>query len=121
MEGRLGMVGDRPSRARKLVLRSNGIQSRYYVIDPHSGQPTMNNAQLTAEAVRGLVGEGFELQKLQGLVASSSSPDQTMPNHAGMVHGPLARPAGEAVAASGICLCGDPARKDAWMRVACGR
>lgn len=34
MEARLGMVGPRPSRARKLVLRSNGIQQRHYVIDP---------------------------------------------------------------------------------------
>jgi len=120
MEGRLGMVGDRPSRARKLVLRSNGIQSRYYVIDPHSGQPTMNNAQLTAEAVRGLVGEGFELQKLQCLVASTSSPDQTMPNHAVMVHGELGSPACEVVSTSGICLCGVSALKYAWMSVASG-
>ncbi len=120
MEARLGMVGDRPSRARKLVLRSNGIQSRYYVIDPHSGQPTMNNAQLTAEAVRGLVGEGFELQKLQCLVASTSSPDQTMPGHAVMVHGELGNPPSEVVTTAGICLCGMTALKYAYLSVASG-
>ena len=39
MEARLGMVGERPSRARKLVLRSNGIQTRHYVIDPAASRP----------------------------------------------------------------------------------
>ena len=121
MEARLGMVGERPSRARKLVLRSNGIQTRYYVIDPASGQPTMNNAQLSAQAVRGLQGEGFALDTLECLVASTSSPDQTMPNHAVMVHGELGNPPCEVVSTSGICLCGMSALKYAWLNVASGQ
>ena len=111
MEARLGMVGARPSRARKLVLRSNGIQSRHYVIDPHSGQPSMNNAQLSAQAVRELQGEDFALDALECLVASTSSPDQTMPNHAVMVHGELGNPPCEVVSTAGICLCGMSALK----------
>ena len=38
MEQRLGQVGSRPSRARKLILRSNGIKQRHYVIDPSTGK-----------------------------------------------------------------------------------
>jgi 3-oxoacyl-[acyl-carrier-protein] synthase-3 len=53
MERILGQVGRRPSRARKIVLRSNKITSRYYAIDPDTLQPTHTNAQLSAEAVRG--------------------------------------------------------------------
>lgn len=34
MEAVLGMVGETPSRVRKMILRSNGIQYRYYAIDP---------------------------------------------------------------------------------------
>ncbi|MEN0105812.1 MAG: beta-ketoacyl-ACP synthase III [Pseudomonas sp.] len=120
MEGRLGLVGARPSRARKLVLRSNGIQSRHYVIDPATGEPSMTNAQVSAEAVRGLAGDGFELEQLDCLVASSSSPDQVMPNHAVMVHGELGNPPCEVVSTAGICLCGMSALKYAWLSVASG-
>lgn len=120
MEARLGMVGNRPSRARKLVLRSNGITQRHYVIDPLTGVPSMNNAQLSATAVRGLQGDGFTLADMDCLVASTSSPDQTMPNHAVMVHGELGSPPCEVVATAGICLCGMSALKYAWLTVASG-
>lgn len=120
MEARLGMVGGKPSRARKLVLRRNGIQQRYYVIDPLTGEPSMSNAQLSAAAIRGLVGEGFELDTLDCLVASTSSPDQLMPGHGVMVHGELGNPPCEVATTAGICLCGMTALKYAWMSVASG-
>ncbi|MBZ9663713.1 beta-ketoacyl-ACP synthase III [Pseudomonas sp. LMG 31766] len=120
METRLGMVGGKPSRARKLVLRRNGIEQRHYVIDPNTGEPSMSNAQLSAEAIRGLQGDGFELNQLDCLVASTSSPDQVMPGHAVMVHGELGNPSCEVVTTAGICLCGMTALKYAWMSVASG-
>jgi len=120
MEQRLGLVGGRPSRARKLVLRRNGIQQRHYVIDPASGVPAMNNAQLSAQAVRGLAGPGFELEQLDCLVAGTSSPDQLMPGHGVMVHGELGNPSCEVVTTAGICLCGMTALKYAWLSVASG-
>src|SRR5690606_19837219 len=58
--------------------------------------------------------------ELECLVASTSSPDQTMPNHAVMVHGELGSPACEVVATAGICLCGMSALKYAWLNVASG-
>ncbi|GLX12276.1 hypothetical protein Pstr01_05150 [Pseudomonas straminea] len=121
MEARLGMVGDKPSRARKLILRRNGIQQRHYVIDPRTGEPSMNNAQLSAEAIRGLVGDGFDLNTLECLVASTSSPDQVMPGHAVMVHGELGNPPCEVATTAGICVCGMTALKYAWMSVASGQ
>lgn len=120
METRLGLVGGKPSRARKLVLRRNGIQQRHYVIDPVTGEPSMNNAQISAEAVRGLVAPGFALEDLDCLVAGTSSPDQVMPGHAVMVHGELGNPACEVTTTAGICLCGVTALKYAWMSVASG-
>ncbi len=120
MEARLGMVGDKPSRARKLVLRRNGIQQRHYVIDPLTGEPSMSNAQLSAAAIRGLVGDDFALDSLDCLVASTSSPDQLMPGHAVMVHGELGNPPCEVATTAGICLCGMTALKYAWMSVASG-
>lgn len=120
MEARLGMVGDKPSRARKLVLRRNGIQQRHYVIDPLTGEPSMSNAQLSAAAIRGLVADDFALDSLDCLVASTSSPDQLMPGHAVMVHGELGNPPCEVATTAGICLCGMTALKYAWMSVASG-
>lgn len=119
MEARLGQVGDRPSRARSIVLRRNGIRQRHYVIDPVSGEPSMTNAQLSAAAIRGLASP-VELQDIQCLVAGTSSPDQTMPGHGVMVHGELGNPPCEVVTTAGICLCGVSALKYAWMSVASG-
>lgn len=121
MEARLGMVGEKPSRARKLILRRNGIQQRHYVIDPRTGEPSLSNAQLSAEAIRGLAGDGFDLNELECLVAGTSSPDQVMPGHAVMVHGELGSPPCEVVTTAGICVCGMTALKYAWMNVASGQ
>ncbi|MEW8377822.1 MAG: hypothetical protein AB2613_06465, partial [Candidatus Thiodiazotropha taylori] len=52
IEDVLGMVGGKPSRAKRLVLRSNGIKQRYYAIDPQSGELSHSNAEMTALCVR---------------------------------------------------------------------
>ena len=67
MESVLGQIGKRPSRARKLILRSNRIKSRYYAIDPQTGKATHTNAQLTAEAVRKLGDNGCDINKIEVL------------------------------------------------------
>lgn len=121
MEQRLGQVGPRPSRARKLILRSNGIKQRHYVIDPTTGESRYSNAQLTAEAIKGLVDNNFQLEDIECLTAGTSLPDQLAPNHAVMVHGELGNPPCEVVATSGICLCGITALKYAWMSIATGQ
>jgi 3-oxoacyl-[acyl-carrier-protein] synthase-3 len=120
MEERLGLVGGKPSRARKLVLKRNGIQQRHYAIDPQTGAPSMSNAQISAAAVRGLLGVGFELAELDCLVAGTASPDQVMPGHGVMLQGELGNPPCEVVTTAGICLCGMTALKYAWLSVASG-
>ena len=40
MEAVLGQIGDRPSRARRAILRNNGIETRHYAIDPATGGRT---------------------------------------------------------------------------------
>src|SRR5213080_2681142 len=97
MEGILGMVGGKPSRARRMILRSNGIETRHYVIDPKTGLPNYSNAQLAAEAARKLVGKGFTLDQIECLSCGTTMGDQTMPNHAVMVHGELGNPPCEVV------------------------
>ncbi|MDR2626266.1 MAG: beta-ketoacyl-ACP synthase III [Zoogloeaceae bacterium] len=120
VEAVLGKVGGLSSRARRIVLRQNGIKSRHYAIDPATGAPTHSNASLTAEAVRALGERGFALGDIRCLVTGTSLPDQLMPNHGVMVHGELGNPACEVVSTAGICLSGLTALKYAWLAVGAG-
>jgi len=118
MEKVLGQVGARPSRARKIVLKSNKIKERYYAIDPVSGETTHTNAELTANAIRGLGSE--KMQNLELLVCGTTLPDQLMPNHALMVHGELGFKPLEVVSTAGICLSGATALKYAFTSIKSG-
>ncbi|UCV06223.1 beta-ketoacyl-ACP synthase III [Dechloromonas denitrificans] len=117
IENVLGMIGSKPSRARRVVLRNNGIRQRHYAIDPATGRTTHSNAQLTAEAVRGL----GPIENIDCLATGTSMPDQLMPNHGVMVHGELGIPACEVVSTAGICVSGITALKYAYMSVLCGQ
>ncbi len=120
MEEMLGQTGVKPSRARRIVLRSNGIKQRYYAIDPETKEANYTNAQIAAEAVKQLADEKFSLDELDNLVVSTSIADQVMPNHAVMVHGELKNPPCEVVSTSGICVCGITALKYAYMGILSG-
>ena len=113
MEAVLGMVGGRPSRARRMVLRSNGIQHRHYVLDRVTGEPVMSNAEMAAEAVRAL----GDIGPVDCLAAATSRADQLMPGHGVMVHGALGWPRLEVVSLAGICVAGAAAFKYAWLAV----
>ena len=120
MEAVLGQVGDKPSRARRTVLRSNGIKNRHYAVDPKTGKRTHSNAQLAAQAIKKLQSENFALKELECLVCGTSMADQLMPNHAVMVHGELGENSCEVVATSGVCVAGVNALKYAYTGIACG-
>jgi len=120
VEAILGQIGERPSRARRVVQRNNGIRRRYYAVDPATGEPSHSNARLTAQAIRGLAGNGFALEDIACLACGTSNADQLLPNHAVMVHGELGSPACEVVATAGVCLSGTTALKYGWMSVLSG-
>ena len=121
IESVLGQVGERPSRVRKLILRSNKITSRYYAIDPDTGAATHNNTELTAEAVRKLAEQGCDIDAIELLACGTALPDQLMPNHALMVHGELGIPPCEAIATSGICLAGTMSLKYGYLSILSGQ
>ena len=120
MESVLGMIEGKPSRARAIVLRNNGIQQRHYAIDPASGDMTHNNASLTAAAIRRLDSR-VSLKEIEMICCGTSSPDQLMPGHGVMVHGELGIPACEVHSCAGICTAGIAALKHAWLSVATGQ
>jgi 3-oxoacyl-[acyl-carrier-protein] synthase-3 len=116
IEAVLGMVGGKPSRARRVILRSNGIKSRHYAIDRSTGRVAMTNAQLTARAINAL----GEIGDVELLSCGTSSPDQLLPNHAVMVHGELKWPRLQVVSFAGVCVSGAAALKHAWLAVRAG-
>ena len=119
MEKILGMVNNKPSRARSIVLRNNGIKTRYYAVK--DGKRTHTNAQLAANAVKALFDEKLPIDKLELLTAGSTSPEQMLPSHAAMVHGELGMSHRvEIISSSGACCSSIQAMKYAYMAIAAG-
>lgn len=118
MESVLGMVDGKPSKVRALILRNNGIKTRYYAF--REGQKSYSNAELTAQAVQSLFTNHKELEQVQLLACGTTSPDQTLPSHASMVHGELGIPPVELFSFSGACNTGMQSFKYAYLAVAAG-
>ncbi|MBU4262454.1 MAG: beta-ketoacyl-ACP synthase III [Proteobacteria bacterium] len=121
LETYLGKVNKISARTRQIILANNGIKTRHYAVDPQTGATTHTNAQLTAEAVRLLIGGAHHPgAAIECLCCGTSSPDQLMPGHGVMVHGELGFGPCEVVTTAGICLSGITAMKYAAMSVAAG-
>ncbi len=122
LDNYLGEVSKISSRTRQIILANNGIKSRYYALDPATGQSSYTNAQMSAEAVRRLRQDNDASKlSIECLCCGTSSADQIMPGHGSMVHGELLE-AGtcEVVSCAGICLSGLTALKFGAMSVALG-
>lgn len=119
MEEYLGMIDNRPSKARRIVLRNNGIVTRYYALEK-GGKPTHSNAMLAAEAVKLLFNQRFRKESVRLLACGTASPDQIMPSHASMVHGLLDIPSIEIASFAGSCCASIQALKYGYMSVMTG-
>lgn len=121
MEDFLGFVNGKPSRARAIVLRKNGIKKRYYAL-AKGGKSTHSNAEMTALAARNLFEDNIEaLSEVDLLCCGTSTPDQIIPSHGVMVHGHLPETTNiEVVSPAGACCSGMHAFKYAYMSVKIG-
>lgn len=119
MESYLGKINDTNSRARAVVLRNNGIKTRYYALDKE-GKPTHTNAQITTEAINLLFDENFTNKDIELLSCGTTTPDVLLPSHAAMVHGLLKNKSIELNSSSGICNAGMNALKYGYMSIVCG-
>lgn len=119
IEDYLGFIGGKKSKAKKIVLRSNGIKRRFYVLEKGTEKALYSNAKLTANAIRKLENDNFKLDELECLSCGTTTPDQLMPNHALMVHGELKLDEIEVLSAAGICLSGVNALKYSYYAIKC--
>jgi 3-oxoacyl-[acyl-carrier-protein] synthase III len=118
MEGVLGMVNNKPSRARTIVLRNNGIKKRYYAIK--NGERTHTNTEIAVTAIRQLFDEQLPITEMDLLAVGTTSPEQILPSQAAMIHGELGIGHIEIMAAAGACCTSMQALKYAYMSVAAG-
>ncbi len=120
MEDYLGYVNDTPSKAKALILRNNGIKTRYYALDKNN-KPTETNAEITAKAVEKLFDENFTKEDMELLTCGTTSADQIQPSHASMVHGVL-KPSHsiEINTSMGLCNAGMNALQYGFMSVKSG-
>lgn len=117
MEDYLGMIDGKPSKARKIILRHNGIKQRYYALEK-GGKVTHTNVQMAAMAIRNLFDEKTRIEDVNLLACGTSSPEQILPSHGVMVHGELGGSKNiEVVSFSGSCCTGGDALKYACMAV----
>lgn len=87
-------------------------------MDSVTREVTHTNTELTANAVRKLGSDN--LNNIDLLVCGTTLPDQTIPNHALMVHGELKLKPLEVVSTAGICLSGTTALKYAYTSIKSG-
>ena len=120
MELYLGEVNGKPSKSRRIVLRNNGINKRYYALN-QNGNITHSNAEMTALAVKKLFKNKNEIQEVELLSCGTSTPDQMIPSHGVMVHGELDNcDSMEVVSTSGVCCSGMHALKYAYLSIKSG-
>lgn len=120
MEEYLGVIGGKKSRSKAIVLRSNGIKTRYYALNKNS-EATHTNAELTANAIRKLFGQKSDLKSIELFACGTSTVDQLIPSHAVMVHGLLKEASATQVFSfSGVCCSGMHALKHSYLSVLSG-
>lgn len=116
MESFLGLINGEKSRIKSLILRNNGIKTRYYALDKN-GKYTHTNAQLVCEAIKKIEEQGFNLIDLDLLALGTGSPDQLLPSHAAMVQGLLKNRTMEVISPEGSCNSGMLGLKYAFMSI----
>ncbi|MDY6783843.1 MAG: 3-oxoacyl-[acyl-carrier-protein] synthase III C-terminal domain-containing protein [Cyanobacteriota bacterium] len=121
MEDYLGKIGGSPSKVRRKILKSNGIQQRYYAIDRQQ-KTQYQNSQMAAYAARDALFRGnFDAKAVDLLACGTTLPDLLIPGFASIVHGELSElPPLEIVSTQGVCCSGVAALNYANARVKLG-
>lgn len=119
MESYLGQINETASKARRIILRNNGIQSRYYALDS-KGNSTHTNAEMANLAIEKLYDDEFTKNDVELLSCGTSTPDLMLPSHAAMVHGLMKNRSVELNSSSGVCCSGMNALKFGFLSIKAG-
>lgn len=122
MEDFLGKISVRPSKVRSKILKSNGIQQRYYALDRQQNQ-THRNSEMAALAVRDAIEQAnLNPGDIDLLAAATTWADRLVPSFASMVHGELTEFSPiETASHHGVCCAGISALKYAASQIELGQ
>lgn len=121
IENILGSLGKKYIRLKEIVLKNNGIKTRYYAIDRKTLSKTHNNYELTSFAIKEVIKKsGISYSDIHGLACGTSTPDFFFPSHASMVQGELKLPQMDILSSSGVCCSGISALKYAFLNIKSG-
>ncbi len=121
MESFLGLVNNKPSRFRRRILKSNGIEARHYALD-EQGRPTHMTDELAAMAIEQTIKKSdLSTKDIQMLAVGTTLPDLLAPGIASMVHGRIKGGPMDILSCAGICGSGAAAFKAAAMSVISGQ
>lgn len=119
MENYLGLIDGKRSRVRSIILRQNGIKSRYYALDTNQ-RITHTNAEMAALSIRKMLPDEASRREVQVLACGTSTPDQMLPSQAAMVHGETFSHTMEIFSFAGVCMTSIAALKTAYMSILSG-
>jgi 3-oxoacyl-[acyl-carrier-protein] synthase III len=107
IEDYLGKIGGKASKIKNRILKSNGIERRYYALDCQQNT-TYLNSEMAAKAVEdALANCDLPPQLLDLLACATTLPDLLIPGFASMVHGALPQLSPlEIVSIQGVCCAG---------------
>lgn len=122
IEDYVGKVNGATSLAKNRILKSNGIQQRYYALDRQQNT-TYSNSEMAAYAVKNTLSRyDLEPKAIDLLACATSLPDLLLPGFASMVHGELPQLSLlEIVSTQGICCGGVTAFNYATSQVKLGQ
>lgn len=116
IEDYLGLICGKHSRVKSIVLRQNGIKTRYYALDKQH-KMTHTNAELAVLSIKKMFEDSSLPANIDMLVCATGNPDQLLPSHASMVHGLLRSYPMELFSCAGVCLTCLQALKIAFMAI----
>jgi len=120
IEDYLGRIGDKPSKAKDLILRNNQIKTRYYALDKEQNV-THSAFKMAVESIEKLYGEGINADSVQLVAAGTASQEKIMPSHGVQIHGEMGGSSNsEVVSFAGSCCSGIHALKYCQMAIATG-
>ncbi len=120
IENYIGMIGGKPSKAKDLILRNNGIISRHYALDKDRNV-THTAYDMAVKAIEKLYDKDFDADSIELLSAGTTSQEMIMPSHGVQIHGEIGGSnKAEVVSFAGSCCSGMHALKYGYMAVALG-
>lgn len=114
-------VNSKSVRLKNMILKENGIETRYYGIDPE-GNTRFSLSEMGAAAIKAsLVDAESDLNDLEMLTAGTCGADLAIPGFANMLQGELKAPPMETSSHIGICASGVAALRHAADAIELGR